>query len=237
MFKKGLVLAAVVFMVLAGSAVPAEKENGLVSYWNFDEGKGTVAKDSAGKNDGQIIDAKWVDGKIGKALHFNGESSYVAVPDSDSLNVNNAITIEAWVKHEGDNFKDWETILAKGNGSYRLHMLSGSHVFDFGFNVQNKFYDISSEVIPDADKWYFVAATYDGQIANVYINGARSGYLDIIGAIDTNGADIYIGENNEAIGRFFKGIIDEVKIYNRVLSAQEIQDQYNKLNPNSIAKK
>ncbi|RJS75398.1 PEGA domain-containing protein, partial [Methanophagales archaeon] len=73
---------------------------GLVGYWKFDEGAGTTAVDSSGNNNnGTLIDnPDWVNGKIGKALGFNGSTNYVEINDSDSLDGFDEITIEAWVK-------------------------------------------------------------------------------------------------------------------------------------------
>jgi hypothetical protein len=74
-------------------------EEGLVGYWSFDEGEGTIAHDYSGNsNDGTIYGATWVDGKVGKALSFDGVDDYVRVNDSSNFDITDAITIEAWIK-------------------------------------------------------------------------------------------------------------------------------------------
>jgi len=220
----GLILVLLVICVKVFA-----QEKGLVAYWAFDEGQGTIAKDAAGKNNGEIIDAKWVNGKVGKALEFSGDGSYVVIPGSSSLSITDAITIELWVKHEGDEFKEWECMLAKGDHSYRLHIHPGDFLFDFGCNTGGEFHDLQAAVKPEPGRWYHLAATYDGKKSSIYVNGKLSASTDAwSGPIDTDDFDLYIGDNSECVGRFFKGVIDEVKIYNRVLSEQEIKAHYEK---------
>ena len=132
----------------------ADKDKGPVACWKFDEGTGETAKDSAGKNDGKLVNVKWVDGKVGKAIELSGSNSYVEVPDAPALNPTGATTIEAWVKHKGKTFKDWEAILAKGDNTYRLHLNRDKHGFDLGINGGG--YDLTCDVVPEADEWYFV---------------------------------------------------------------------------------
>jgi hypothetical protein len=197
-----------------------EKEDGLVAYWKFDEGSGTAVKDSAGSNDGKIVNAKWVDGKFGKALDFNGEDAYVEIPNAPALGLTKALSIEAWVKHRGTDFKQWEAIVCKGDHAYRLHFSSDDQSFDLGLNDGT---DVKSGVKPDADKWYFVVATYDGKESKIYVDGklAATGDDAPSEVADTDAA-INIGQNSDQEGRFFNGVIDEVKIYNRALSADEV---------------
>jgi hypothetical protein len=205
-----------------------EGDSGLVAYWSFDEGEGETAKDSAGENDGTIYNPKWVDGKVGKALEFDGESVCVEVPDSEALDITDAITIEAWVKHRGAASFSWETILAKGDSSYRLHFDETDLSFGLGLNDGSAgWWNLASGVVPEADKWYFVVATVDSSKACIYVNGElATSTEDVPGAIMTNDIQLAIGENYESNYRYFNGVIDEVKIYNRALSAEEIAEQY-----------
>jgi hypothetical protein len=206
-----------------------EKEAGLIAFWSFDEGTGTAAKDSAGKHDGKIVNAKWVDGKIGKALDFNGSNTYVEIPNAPDLNLTKALSIEAWVKHRGKEITTWEAILAKGDTAYRLHMDQSDNSFGLGL-TDGGFYNQPSTVVPEPDKWYFVVATYDGKKVCMYVDGKQtSSATDCPASISTNEFPVYIGENNEMTGRFFNGVIDEVKIYDRALSAEEVANQYQKV--------
>lgn len=194
----------------------ADKEKGPVACWKFDEGSGETAKDSAGKNDGKLVNAKWVEGRKGKAIELSGKDSYIEVPNADALNLTGAITIEAWVKHTSPNFKDWEAILAKGDNAYRLHLNRDNHSFDLGLNGGG--YDLSGKTAPEADKWYFVVATYDGSQATLYVDGAKvASNQDCPNTLDANDRPLYIGNNSDQPDRCFTGVIGEVKIYDRAL--------------------
>ena len=209
------------------TAKPAAAEAGLIAWWKFDEGGGTTVKDSAGKNDGKITGAKWVDGKIGKALDFDGQGAYVEIPNAPALNLTKAITMEAWVKHRGNTIYTWETILAKGDSAYRLHFDETDQAFGMGLTDENGFWNLSSTVKPDPDKWYFVVATFDGKEAALYVNGKKTvSATDVPTTIAIDDYGVCIGDNNEATGRYFNGIIDEVKLYDRALSADEVAKQY-----------
>ena len=97
---KTLILAVAVFLCVGGAKAQQIVTDGLVSYWTFDDGdiEGDTVKDVWGDNDGTIVgNAQMVDGKIGKALEFDGVGSYVEVPDHESLQLWEKHTLEAWI--------------------------------------------------------------------------------------------------------------------------------------------
>ncbi len=211
----------------AAKPAAAEKEAGLIASWKFDEGEGTTAKDSAGKNHGKIVNAKWVDGRVGKALDFNGQDSLVEVPNAPALSLTKAVSIEAWVKHRGTTSMPWEAILTKGDSAYRLHLDEVDQSFGLGLNGVGEWWNLQSGVKPDPDKWYFVVATFDGKQACLYVDGKQAAATkECPSEIMTNGYGINIGENNEVPGRHFNGTIDEVKIYDRALSPKEVAEHF-----------
>jgi hypothetical protein len=204
-----------------------QKKTGPIACWNFDEGEGDTVKDSAGENNGKITNAKWVDGKVGKALDFDGQSAYVEIPHSDALNLTQAITIEAWVKHRGEYIYSWEAILAKGDSAYRIHFDETDQSFGLGLNGMGQYWNQQSGVVPEPDKWYFFVATFDRGKACLYVDGKQAAATEQAPTeIMTNNYSIIIGENNESPGRYFNGTIDEVKIYNRALTAEEVAKQF-----------
>lgn len=92
-------LTIALFLGFAIVAHSAEKEKGLVLYLSFDEGAGNVAKDLSGNdNDGKVSKAEWVDGKVGKALKFNGVDAFVEVLPKDAFNITDTVTLAAWIK-------------------------------------------------------------------------------------------------------------------------------------------
>ncbi|MCD6165610.1 hypothetical protein J7K19_02730, partial [bacterium] len=98
----------------AGGSIPEDTfTRGLVAYWSFDEGTGNIAYDISGNgNNCTIYGAKWTKGKYGSALQFDGVDDYVEVPHSVSLNITDAITIEAWINTSSDGGW-WDSIVSK----------------------------------------------------------------------------------------------------------------------------
>ncbi len=110
-------MVATVFTVAVSTNVNSG-DTGLIAYWSFDEGSGGIAYDSAGSNHGTIYGASWVDGISGHALSFDGVDDYIEVPDSDSLDIANEITIEAWIKKQESS--RIESIISKGAYSLKI---------------------------------------------------------------------------------------------------------------------
>jgi hypothetical protein len=201
---------------------------GLVSWWSFNEGTGTIAGDSSGNgNNGTVNGGTWVAGKYGQALSFNGVSNYVSVVDSLGLRLTTTdFTITAWIKYQSGTW----AIISKGYGA---HTANG-YVMDVGggavhMRINN---GVGSSVVVQSaslpiDTWTYVAAVIDrsgnGQI---YLNGVPSGVpIDVSSKTNIGNAEpLYIGRYGTVSD--FNGKIDEVQIYNRVLSAGEIQDNF-----------
>src|SRR4051812_7924947 len=94
-----LVVLVTTSVSAATHASAAAPSTGLVAAYNFDAGSGSTLVDQSGNgNTGTIRNASWTSGKNGKALAFDGSSSWVTVPDSTSLDLTSAMTLEAWVK-------------------------------------------------------------------------------------------------------------------------------------------
>ena len=133
MISWSVILSAILILIIYGATFalsdpPAGCPTGMVSYWKFDEGDGTTADDFYDGNDGTLINnPAWVDGKIGKALSFDGDD-YISVPDSSNLDITSAVTVEAWVNF--GSLSNYQTIIAKrgldsnlaGNYDLRLNL-------------------------------------------------------------------------------------------------------------------
>ncbi len=210
-------LAVVVFCSNASAA-------GLVGWWTFDETSGNTAKDSSGKgNDGRIVgNAKWVPGKIGGALEFDG-STYVDCGNKASLNVREQITMSFWFKVKAFQ-NTWEAFLAKGDGAYRASRSAGTgNSVHMGITGSN-YFDATAPIVTD-DQWHHYAGTYDGATATIYVDGVLAAQRSYTGPIgDSSGYNFYIGENAQATGRLLHGLMDDVRIYDRALSVQQVVD-------------
>jgi hypothetical protein len=209
-------------------------QGGLVGYWKFDEGSGNIAADSSGNgNNGTLENAPgWVNGENGSGLSFDGVDDFVLVPDSSSLHISGAVTVMAWVYlPSGSDCSGHPKILSKNGPSNVLDLElsiqdNAGHV---GFGVGGVYPDnylVSTGSVP-RNLWTHIAATYDGSLLKIYLNGVFDSSLAFTGGINTdNDRPLTIGKNNFypwSYEYWLNATIDEVRVYNRALSQQEIQ--------------
>jgi len=200
-------------------------DNGLVGHWSFDEGSGTTAHDSSGNNNhGTIHGASWTDGKFGKAISFDGVDDYVEVPDSPSLKITDAITIAAWVKFEEVPVEAYELLMKYGSYITYAYVSKPEGVsFNFGrFNggIFDHLGMYASLPYLPYSQWHYVVWVYNSSgYTAIYVNGnLYASTTEMSGKMDIS------SDNFEINGRWLhKGLVDEVRIYNRTLSRAEIK--------------
>jgi hypothetical protein len=227
-----LLLTSMLTLAFNIQPVKASSENGLVGYWKFDEGSGNTAADSSGNgNTGALQNGPvWVDGKYGKALRFDGVSNYVRVEDSNSLHLSTAVTLMAWIYlPTGATYAD-SYIVAKeasnggANLGLKIHDNSGHVVFNLGLDGGYTATQLVSTNNVVRDSWTHVAATYDGSLIAIYINGVLDSSVSWASGFSSNTNPLTIGSKNPPyVEAFINATIDEVRIYSRALSQQEIQ--------------
>ena len=163
----------------------------------------------------------------GRAYDFN--SNFVSVPNNASLNVA-TITIEAWIKADSWAPNIWENSIvskdgwATGDQGYCLRAgANGALSFNFG---NGSWHEVTSPALMQTGKWYHVAATYNGSIQRIFINGIQVGTSNYTGSISSTTYDLNIGRMSYTSGgtRFFDGSIDEVRIWNTALSEAVIKE-------------
>jgi PKD repeat protein len=210
---------ALVTIAVTPAAVP-----GLVAAYGFNEGSGTTVADLSGRsNTGTISGATWVAiGRFGKALSFNGTSSWVTVNDAPSLDLTTGMTLEAWVYPQG-SLAGWRSIVMKeqpGTDVYYIESLDGKAVGDV--YVAGSTHHIYAATAMPLNVWTHLATTYDGANLRLYANGVQVASQALTGIIQTSTSPLRIG-GNSMWGEYFQGLIDEVRVYNRALSPTEIQ--------------
>jgi len=201
--------------------------NGLVGYWKFDEGSGTIAYDSSGNgNDGTINGATWTDGEFGKALDFNGVNSSVKVNDSPTLNITgDQFTLSAWV-YPRAQIAGGGDILAMRSGlvvQYYISWWSNPTGVGFGTGLYNGYNTwFGANTFHPLNTWYNVVAVYDGTRLRLFVDDQLEIDQPVTGNLQPLNVPLYFGWTWGA----FNGKIDEVKIYSRAWSAVEIQAEY-----------
>jgi hypothetical protein len=206
-------------------AVEPPNPAGLVGWWRLDEGDGNTAADSSVyANHGTISGSySWVAGYENSAVQFVNGS--VLVPDAPELKPHAEVSASAWVYYSGDPGNDGR-VVAKGKGNfetYYLQMGAGNVIFFVG-DVNGTKYAASSNKGIHGDEWIHLAGTYDGAIVKCYVNGQVMGTNNEANSIslsqDPEG--LGIGNKPDANDRPFKGIIDEVRVYDYALSDAEV---------------
>jgi hypothetical protein len=210
--------------------------SGLVAAYNFNEGSGTTVADASGNGlTGTLQGATWTAaGKYGNALSFDGSSSYVDLGNPAQLQITGSLTLSAWVKAAANPADDGQ-IIAKSDSGFGWQLKTspdtGPHTFGYrlsgGGDVLAKRY---STTVRSLNVWYHVAGVYDAAASalDIYVNGVLDdGTLrGTIPPFQSNSAvNVNIGRRSG--GFYFNGIIDNVRIYNRALSAPEIQADMN----------
>ena len=212
----------------------------LISYWKLDESSGD-AIDSHGNNDGSVTGAtQGVSGKIGTAYSFDG-NDYVTVPDDDTLDAD-SITVLAWVKGSAQDNKPVVSHYDTTNDDRAFDMAASAIsntkfkvviTDDGGWNVGHK-KDYTSSTVAFDNSWHLIGFTFDNGNLSLYNDGVldtnpTKSDDDAITSIYTSSAPVGIGVNyaGGSTNRFFTGTIDEVAIWNRSLSSEEIEYIYN----------
>lgn len=213
-------------------AIDVKKDPALVGLWLFDDGSGTVVKDSSGNgNDGKINgNFKWDTGKFGGALIAAG-TGQIDVPKSASLDkVTKAMTIAAWYRVDADS----DTGLRRPN-AYLLEDQSASEFEPDGFSFRiwtsaGLSPGVYGKTKLEKKKWYHVAGTYDGAQMLLYINGvAEKELYSDAKALVTGKWSGDIGTPADALqlkfgSESFTGGMDEIILFSRALTAKEIME-------------
>jgi PKD repeat protein len=208
--------------VTVANALPT---GGLVAAYGFNEGSGATAKDDSGNgNTGTIEGASWVaGGRYGKALSFNGVNSMVSIATSASLNLSKAMTLSAWVYPTATQ-SGRRTIILKEANAYSLYASSSAGPLRpaAGGTVNGQGTYVYGPSPNPVNAWTHLALTYDGATLRFYVNGTQVASQARAGAFQINANVMRIG-GTYINSEFFKGLIDEVRIYNRALTQSEIK--------------
>ncbi|MDD5638928.1 MAG: LamG domain-containing protein, partial [Candidatus Pacebacteria bacterium] len=199
---------------------------GLVSYWSFDEATSTIAYDNQSTNNGTLYNSPpWqspANCVSGSCLSFDGSNQYVNCGNDSSLNITDAITVEAWVK-PFDVVQETENFVTHYINRYSE---SAFEFFSYGATLAVYLNNYSTSITSScliANQWQHIVFTYDKSLANnnlkLFRNGQQKNQVNYSQPLLTSSGSLELGKS-------FEGTIDEVRIYNRALSAEEIKTHY-----------
>jgi chitodextrinase len=216
----------------ANASSSGDITTGLTAYWKLDEGSGTQAGDSAGSNTGTLVNgAAWTVGRVRQALQFNAtdngnDADDPRVTAGTAFDVTLPFTIAAWVKPQG--YTDYRAIFSKRDGFTAANMR-----FDFELNRSTGYVYVgqagSSRIFsyaPPTNTWTHLTVVLTSSATTLYVNGTAVQSLGPITLGTDTVAKVALGNTGDAAGGDgdpFLGAIDEVRIYNRALSAGDVQ--------------
>jgi RHS repeat-associated protein len=200
---------------------------GLAGYWKFDENSGTMAADSSSSNNTGTLasGAAWNAGQSGSAVNLDGADDYVQVGAPSSLVMTSAASFSAWIypTGAGSDATYGGTIVSKEGEYLLVRFPNGSIRWAFA-NTTPGWAFIDTGATAPLNQWTHVAVTYDSGVVKTYINGTLANTYNGAGSIgdaNTSQNDFRIG-GRQNISEYFQGRIDEVRVYNRALSASEV---------------
>jgi len=193
-------------------------EEGMVAYYALN---GDLHDDSGNGNEGITVGTALTEDRNGNensAYFFNG-NNYAIIKNTPSLTLFSQITMTAWVKLRSLKA---EPIFWKGD-CYLFQV--SDKVETTLWNEDRTYIFLDGQTELETETWYFVAFTYDGSALSVYVNGKLDGVIFFEGNIKQGTDDIYIG-SDQRYSSYYDGNLDDIRVFNRALSAHEILDLY-----------
>lgn len=218
-----VILVLVLFITISTSYAGLDDKS-LVLYLSFDEGAGDTAKDSSVYgHDGELIqNPTWVDGQFGKALEFDAtKGQHVIVPINDTLQLREQFSVAFWVKRGDTQNATWNYMVAGGSLKWAVIFNSNTqqtHIYTNGGGWGQR--GVTDQNQPE--DWVHLTLIHDTDSAvDIYHDGERVGggaKPPVVAEID---GSIMVGARHPG-QEFFTGVIDEVFLFNRIISEDEI---------------
>lgn len=212
-------------------SITIRKRTGVVGYWHLDENTASTTYDASGfSNTGTLTNGPtWAAAsncKAGACLNFDGTDDFVDVADTSLLEITKTLTIEAWIKRDVLD-SAYREIVRKGNPYFLV--INGENELAVGIN---DFHYTDGYLLSGTGSWEYVAATYDddNNIIKIYLNGNLVHSVATTQSLNTTTDPLRIGNIEGGVpNQGFDGLIDEVRVYNRVLTSTDILNHYNDL--------
>ncbi len=232
MYRHFILALASLAVVTAGTVRAADPS--LVGWWKLDEGSGTRAIDASGNgNDGVLQDTATLEaeGHLRGAVRLDGDGDYIDCGSSDVFNVGSTVTLAAWVWADPDfSYPDWSGIIMRGGPNIDTFALyyNGNNQ-QLGFKTTGAPTEWTATAANGAaamfdNDWHHVAATYDGQTKTIYLDGSSVISVGASGQIESSNGRLLLGAGRDVtpITHLLVGMLDDVRVYNRALSTDEL---------------
>ncbi len=195
---------------------------GLVAHYELEND----AVDSSGNGlDGILMgEPNFAEGMLGMALDADGVDDYIDCSNDVAFDITDQITVSAWLNIRSIPTA-WTAAVAKGENAWRLGNVNEEPRFHFGITIWNApdTASVDGETAVALDEWHHVIGRFDGRNINVYVDGALDATNPTTVPIGTAATNMFIGDNPEAPGRYWDGLIDDVMIFNRAVTPGEIR--------------
>jgi len=226
----------------AAAQIPAYvPTDGLVGWWPFN---GNANDESGNGNEGVVNGATLTEDRFvnaNKAFSFNGISDFIQVNNSASLTLTNNFSFSCWIKIPDYSLNTSgiveRTVIGKqranNEGTFNFIAVNpwGQNACSFGLNDGPNNIVVNNGEGVLLNTWNHFSGTYDGTIAKLWKNGVLIADQQTGISLIVSDEPFYFGKEFNSMGRFFKGIIDDIAIYNRALTEQEIQNLYTGTTP------
>jgi hypothetical protein len=221
-------------------ASPAADKEGLLAWWKFDESEGVSAADASEHHFAAQLKgpAHWAptQGLIGGALEFDGAKNYLECADVADFDVGNRMAVAVWFKAHSaaKTAKRSQALVAKGD-SWQIERRASDGTLEFHLDGPATATNSPSMGRPpvlvskrhlDDDQWHHVVGSYDGQRTVLYVDGIEDSSIATSGLLAVTTASLTVGESGVNRGNFYGGWIDDVRLYSRGLSADEVKSLY-----------
>ncbi len=204
-------------LIISSAAEGADP--GLVAWYRFDGN----ADDSSGNNlhGTEMGNPTYEPGVFGEAISLDGDGDYVDCGLDPKFDITDFITFTYWIKVvEFD--KQWNTVISRGDDSWRSSRADLNNFMEAAVGGTSGNYTYGVTPVDDGE-WHHVGWVYDGTMNYLYVDGEVDATEASTGQITVSSYPLYIGDNSQATGRFWTGLIDDVLIFNRPLTHEEIR--------------
>ncbi len=203
-------------------------DESLVLYLPLNQEEGTVVEDVSNyANNGDIVgNAVWVEGYNGNGLELVA-GSHITIPEIPEYDVTSEVSLLGWVKT--GTVSAWARIIDKSSwqtSGFDLALNNDTHVARIEFFVASTTSFVDSTTTCDDNEWHFVVGTFGDKTLRIYVDAVEEGESQSVNSVDINPNDLAVmigGESSSNGGQQYLGIVDEIAMFNRELSADEIE--------------